>query len=98
MSILLDYNLFDQQKYITQLNDILDKVKLTELNDELINKILLIDFILECDTVKHKNFFNLINIICASEKQNFCKCLINYIIRIENEKKGVTFIITRNQK
>ena len=92
LSILLDYNLFDQQKYITQLNDILDKVKLTELNDELINKILLIDFILECDTVKHKNFCNLINIICASEKQNFCKCLINYIIRIENEKKNYHYL------
>ena len=32
LSILLDYDLFEQKKYITKINDILDKLKVNDIN------------------------------------------------------------------
>ena len=92
LSILLDNDLFEQRDYINELNDILDKIKIEVINDELLYKIFLIDFIFESDSVNHRNFRNLINSICVSKNQNFCKALINYVIKVENEIKNYHYL------
>ena len=87
LSILLDYDLFEQKKYITKINDILDKLKVNDINEELLYKIFALDFILESNDIIHKNFLNLLSSVCASHNQSFCKVLINYVLKIENEIK-----------
>ena len=92
LSILLDYNLFEQRNYITQINNILNKIKINELNDELLFKIFCIDFILESKNIKHKNYLNLINSICNLQNPNFSKILIEYVIKIESEIKNYHYL------
>ena len=85
LSILLDYDLFDQRNYINQINNLLVQIKINEINDELLYKIFMIDFICESNSINHKNFLNLINSLCSSQNQFFCKALIKYILKIESE-------------
>ena len=87
LSILFDYELFDQQKFIIQINDFIDRIKIYEINNELIYKILLLDFIFESKTINHKNYINLINSFCTSRNKFFCKALIIYVTNLENEIK-----------
>ena len=87
LSILLDYNLFEQKNYINQINDILDTININEINNELLYKILLVDFIFESNNINHKKFLNLINSLCSSQNKHFCKILIEYVLKVENEIK-----------
>ena len=87
LSILLDNNLFEQRNFINEINDILDKININEINDELLHKIFLVDFIFESTNIKHKKFLNLINSICSSKNKKYCIDLIRYILKVENEIK-----------
>ena len=69
LSILLDNDLFEQKNYITQINNILDMIKVNEINDELLYKLLYIDFFFESKNVKHKKFLNIINSLCLPQYQ-----------------------------
>ena len=92
LSILLDYDLFDQSNFITEINDILDKIKINEHNDELFYKLLLIDFIFESDSINHKNYLNLLNSVCSSQNHYFCLVLIKYIFKVESEIKKYHYL------
>ena len=103
LSILLDYNLFEQRKFIKQLNIMLDKILINDINDELIYKIFLLDFIFESNNIKHKKFLNLINSICSSKNKYFGKALVKYILKLENEIKmyhylKIIYINIKNMK
>ena len=100
LSILLDYDLFEQRNYTIKINDLLENININEINDELLYKILLVDFILESDDIRHKNFLNLINSLYLSENQNFCRALVIYALKVENEKKCYHYlkIIYKNIK
>ena len=87
LSILLDYNLFEQRNFINQINSIIELINIYEINDELLYKIFLVDFIFESNKIKHKIFLNLIGSICSSQNKKFCKELIQYILKVENEIK-----------
>ena len=85
LSVLLDYDLFDQKKYISDFNDSLDKIKPEILNNEILYKIFLNDFIFVSDSINHKNFLNLINGLIKTKNKDYCKALINYVTKIDNE-------------
>ena len=91
-SILLDYDLFDLRNYIIQINEKIDKIKINELNDELLYKLFALDFIFELNNIKHKNFSNLITSMCISQNKNYCKALIKYVIKVENEIKNYHYL------
>ena len=92
LSILLDNDLFDQRNFIIQINDIFEKIKIEEINDELLYKIFLLDFIFESKDNKHKNFSNFINLLCTSQNAKYCKTLIEYVSKVENEIKNYYYL------
>ena len=100
LSIILDSELFELNKFLPQLNDSVDKFSMAIINNELIYKILLIDFIFESDDINHKSYLNLINSLILSKNEYFCKSIINYIIKIKSEKKAYHYlkVIYRNIK
>ena len=87
LSILLDTQLFEQKKFISQINYFFEKIKINEVNDELIYKILMLDFIFESETTNHKNYLNVINAICLSKNKSVCKTLIKYAISLKSHVK-----------
>ena len=87
LSILLDTQLFEQKKFITQINYFFERIKINDVNDELIYKILMLDFIFESETINHKNYLNVINAICLSKNKTVCKTLINYAINLKSDVK-----------
>ena len=90
VSLLLDFELFEQKKYISELNNLLQhKISITSIiNKDIIYKIFLLDFIFESKNIKHKIYCNFLNSIFITEYQNFfCSELINYIIKLKSEIK-----------
>ena len=87
LSILLDTQLFEQKKFISQINYFFEKIKINEVNDELIYKILMLDFIFESETINHKSYLNVINAICLSKNKSVCKTLIKYAISLKSHVK-----------
>ena len=87
--ILLDNELFNQKKYITELNDFLSKkLNSSFINRDIIYKILLLDYILEMKNIKHKIYCNYLGEIFYTKNNiYFCNLLINYIIKIQSEIK-----------
>ena len=71
VSILLDYHLFEQKNFTSQINNILNIININEINDELLYKIFLVDFIFESNKIKHKIFLNLIGSICSSQNKKY---------------------------
>ena len=90
LSILLDNDLFELKNYITQLNNILDKIEIKDINIELLYKLFYADFILESKNIKHKKYLNIINTLCFPKYKYFSKILIQYVIKIESEKKKLS--------
>ena len=90
ISILFDNELFDQKKFISDLNNknILKNIDIPKINKELIYKILLLDFIFESKNVKHKNYNHFIeSLIQSNNIADFSNILINYIYKIKSEVK-----------
>ena len=87
LSILFDYELFEQKKYISSINESIDKIKTSEFNNELYYKIFLLDFIFESNIINHKNYLNLLGSFLEKKNAEFCDILIKYIFELENENK-----------
>ena len=91
VSILFDFELFEQKKYISELNDLLKNFRMIiikHINKDIIYKLLLFDFIFELKELKHKIYFNFFTSIFHTEYNTFfCSELINYIIKLKSEIK-----------
>ena len=88
ISLIFDNDLFDQKKYISELNDLLsDKLVFQIVNKDLIYEILLLDFIFE-SSIKHKTYSSVITrLIIYEGGKNVILRFLNYITKLDNEKK-----------
>ena len=95
LNLLLDFELFNQREYISELNEIiLDKMEDLCLNEEIIYKILLLDFIFELKNIKHKKYSNFIKSLINLEDNKFiCSQLVNYLSKINSEAKIYHYLI-----
>jgi hypothetical protein len=89
ISLIFDNDLFDQKKYISELNDLLsDKLVFQIINKDIIYKILLLDFIFESTSIKHKPYLSILTRLIIYED---CKAVIlrflKYVTMLGNEKK-----------
>ena len=88
ISLIFDVELFDQKKYISELNTIIiDKLDISMLNKDIIYKIFFLDFIFELKNIKHKKLCDFISFIIINNNKLFCTELINYISYLEKEVK-----------
>ena len=89
LSIIIDTELFDQRKYLFELNNLLlNHFDTTIINKEIIYKILLLDFIVESKNIKHKNYMNFLNSIFSSKYGKFfSKNLVKYIQNVNSDIK-----------
>jgi len=88
ISLIFDNDLFDQKKYISELNGLLtDKLGFQIINKDIIYEILLLDFILE-SSIEHKTYCNAISRLIISEDDiNVILIFLNYITLLNKEKK-----------
>ena len=89
LSILFDSELFEQKKYINDLNELFSKqYDISMFNEEIIYKIFLFDFIFESKNIKHKKYCNLIASFFSSNNNSFFFThLIRYINMLNNDIK-----------
>ena len=89
LSIIIDDELFDQKKYIFEINDLLlNKFNISKFNKEIIYKVLLLDFILESKNIKHKNYMNFLSSLFSPFYADFfCKVLVQYIQNLNSDIK-----------
>ena len=88
ISLIFDIELFDQKKYISELNTkIIDRLDISMLNKDVIYKIFFLDFIFELKNIKHKKLCDFISFIIINNNKLFCIELINYITYLEKEVK-----------
>ena len=89
MSLLYDTNLFNQKKYTSELNNnILDKyLDIHKINDELIYKIFLLDFLFELKTLKHKKYSNFIGSLIDLNNNYINEIIVKYITNLKSEVK-----------
>jgi len=89
ISLMFDIELFDQKKYISELNTIIiDRLDISMLNKDIIYKIFFLDFIFELKNIKHKKLCDFISFIIINKNNKlFCIELINYISYLEKEVK-----------
>ena len=88
IGLMFDIELFDQKKYISELNTIIiDRLNISMLNKDIIYKIFFLDFIFELKNIKHKKLCDFISFIIINNNKLFCIELINYISYLEKEVK-----------
>ena len=89
LSIIFDNELFNQKKYIIELNDLFDhKLKVSMINEEILYKLFLLDFILESKEIKHSNYCKFLgSIISSKNNKYFLSIFIEYITNLKNEVK-----------
>ena len=88
ISLIFDNDLFDQKKYISELNGLLsDKLVFQIINKDIIYEILLLDFIFE-SSIKHKTYFNVLTgLIFFEGGKKVIISILKYITKLDNEKK-----------
>ena len=86
--LIFDNDLFDQKKYISELNDLLsDKLAFQIINKDIIYEILLLDFIFE-SSIEHKTFRSLLgSLIIAGNDKTIIPRFLKYITLLNGEKK-----------
>jgi hypothetical protein len=62
LSLLLDFELFEQKKYVNELNQLFSNklFDISMINNDIIYNLFLFDFIFELKNTKHKNYCNII--------------------------------------
>ena len=87
LSLLLDFELFEQKKYVNELNQFFSSklFDISMINNDIIYNLFLFDFIFELKNTKHKNYCNIIGNFFNNNI--FCKKLVKYICKINSEAK-----------